>query len=71
MPQASDELRAKFPGSDTEAICAIGANFSFSKNGWITPRAGYSWEKATERERDAVNYLCHEWDYAYDDIAIQ
>jgi hypothetical protein len=71
MPQASNDLRAKFPGSDTEALGAIEANFAISKGGWITPRAGYSWKASTQRERDAIDYLFHEWDYAYDDIAIQ
>jgi hypothetical protein len=63
MPQASDELRAKFPGDDQEAFDVIDANFSTSRGGVIFPKhIGY---KMTEREGDAIDYLCDEWDYAY------
>lgn len=62
MPQASDELRAKFPGHDSEALEVIATNFNDDK-GWITLKdPNY---KPTEREWDAVDYLIHEWDYAY------
>lgn len=62
MPQASEELRAKFPGSDQEALEVIADNFG-DKAGFIYPKvSGY---KMTEREGDAIDYLCDEWDYAY------
>ena len=63
MPQASDELCAKFPGSDQEAFDVIDANFFTSRGGVIYPKKfGY---KMTEREGDAIDYLCDEWDYWY------
>lgn len=63
MPSASDELRAKFPGSDQEAREVLKENFD-NDRGVITPKIeGYS---PTEREWDAVDYLCGEWDYAYE-----
>lgn len=63
MPQASEELRAKFPGDDQEAFGVIDANFSTSRGGIIFPKQkGY---KMTEREGDAIDYLCDEWDYSY------
>lgn len=62
MPQASDELREKFPGHDQEAFEVIEKNF-YDKAGLIYPKKhGY---KMTEREGDAIDYLCDEWDYSY------
>jgi hypothetical protein len=62
MPQASDELRAKFPGQDSEALAVIQTNFNDDR-GWLTLKdPSY---KPTERERDAVDYLVFEWDYTY------
>ena len=62
MPQASDELRAKFPGHDSEALAVIEKNFVNDK-GWISRKdVGY---QPTDREWDALTYLIHEWDYAY------
>ena len=66
MPQASDELRAKFPGDDQEALAVIDANFWISRGGVIYPKQiGY---QMTEREGEAIDYLCDEWDYAYSPI---
>lgn len=63
MPQASEELRAKFPGHDQEAFAVIEANFHTNCGGIIYPKAvGY---QMTERESDAIDYLFHEWDYSY------
>lgn len=63
MPQASSELRAKFPNGDTEALDVIEVNFTESK-GLITPKvAGYI---PTDRESDAIDYLFQEWDYGYE-----
>lgn len=63
MPQASEELRAKFPGADQEAFEVIKANFNTSRGGMIYPFIlGY---KMTEREGEAIDYLCEEWDYSY------
>ena len=63
MPQASEELRSKFPGSDTEALKVIWDNFSVSRSGIIRKRR--CTYEPTSREYDAIDYLFHEWDYAY------
>lgn len=64
MPQASQELRDKFPGDDQEALHVIENNFTVDKGFVIRPKtAGY---KPTEREDDALDYLFHEWDFAVD-----
>ena len=66
MPQATDELRAKFPGYDQEAFAVIKANFTISRGGVIYPKQiGYT---MTARESDAIDYLFHEWDYAYSPV---
>ena len=64
MPQASDELRAKFPGGDQEAFAVIEEHFSISKGGVIYPK--HPGRQMTEREGDAIDYLCDEWDYGYE-----
>ena len=63
MPQATDELRAKFPGWDGEALDVIRENFTVNRGGLIYPKVkGY---KPTQREDEAIDYLFQEWDYAY------
>lgn len=63
MPQASEELRAKFPGSDQQAFEVIRNNFDVSRAGMICPKVqGY---KPTAEEWDAIDYLFYEWDYGY------
>lgn len=67
MPQASEELRAKFPGSDREACDVLSLNFVNTK-GNITPKVkGYV---PNEREDDAIEYLFREWDYTYSPEAL-
>ena len=62
MPQAPDELRAKFPGWDQEAHAVLAEHFD-DDNGMIRPKvAGYQW---TPREAEAIDYLILEWDYEY------
>lgn len=62
MPQASEALRAKFPGHDEEAWNVLKENFS-EKAGMIFPTVvGYT---PTEREDEALDYLFYEWDYGY------
>jgi len=62
MPQATQELRDKFPGHDAEAFEVLKANFN-DHAGIIYPKVkGY---QPTERESDAIDYLFHEWDYGY------
>jgi hypothetical protein len=68
MPQASQELRDKFPGDDQEAFEVIDTNFVTNRGGIIYPKhADY---KMTERESDAIDYLCGEWDYGYSPTAV-
>lgn len=63
MPQATSELRRKFPGSDSEALSVIAKNFVVVRNGHIHPKeVGY---KPTQREHEAIDYLFQEWDYTY------
>lgn len=64
MPQATNELRAKFPGDDAEALDVIQVNF-------IQKWPGVIWRKTpdyqpTSREWDAIVYLFSEWDYLYE-----
>lgn len=66
MPQASEELRAKFPGSDTEALKVLEGKVTINRGfmRWVTAY------KPTEREMDAIQYLCDEWDYGFDDSVL-
>lgn len=63
MPQATDELRSKFPGWDSEALDVLRPNFTVARNGVIRPKT--SNYEPTERESDAIDYLIQEWDYGY------
>lgn len=64
MPQASQELRDKFPDGDAEAHDVLEQNFVERagvyrrKNNTYTP---------TRREEEALDYLFHEWDYCYEE----
>jgi hypothetical protein len=67
-PQASGELRAKFPGSIEQAYDVLRDNFTDTK-GVIRPKVdGY---KPTKRESDAIDYLFLEWDFCYEPRAAQ
>jgi len=64
MPQATDELRAKFPGWDAEALQVLETNFTVGEDGVIRKKLpAYA---PTPREFDAIDYLFQEWDYGYD-----
>ena len=63
MPQATKELRAKFPGHDAEALEVIAANFVEWK-GYIRKKDPLY--QPTQREWDAIDYLFQEWDYCYE-----
>jgi archaellum biogenesis protein FlaJ (TadC family) len=65
MPQATDELRAKFPGDDSEALEVIQKNF-YEVLGVISKKEPLY--EPTQREWDAIDYLFHEWDYEYKEI---
>jgi len=62
MPQASPEQRARWPGSDTEAskFLAEAGYILTSDWYWIKPKN----HKPTEKELDAIDYMCNEWDYS-------
>lgn len=62
MPQATDELRAKWGnGGDEEAWTQL-AGKTVEVAGMISFRKGY---EPTEDDLSAVEYLCQEWDYGY------
>lgn len=63
MPQATDELRDKFPDYDGEALEVIKEHFTVDRTGIIRKKdPNYD---PTEREWDAIDYLFQEWDYGY------
>lgn len=62
MPQASEELRAKFPGYDVEAHAVLENNFTEKAGVFRRKDANYI---PTEREEEALDYMFHEWDYCY------
>lgn len=73
MPQASEEQRARWPGSDGQAIEFL------EKRGFIQT-ADWRWvvppgHKVTVKESDAVSYLIHEWDWggfiSVEDLALE
>jgi len=61
MPQASDELRAKW--DDSSAIEYLEKRgYKLTKNWtWKLPSVGH---KITEEESSAIGYLVSEWDFA-------
>lgn len=63
MPQATPELRAKFPGHDSEAMEVLAKNFTQSKGVYRKKDPNY---KPNLREWDAVDYMIQEWDYGYE-----
>ncbi len=60
MPQAPDDLRAKFPGHDSEALDVLKKAGITHDRGMIKLPPGMH----PKRVWDAVDYLCFEWDYA-------
>lgn len=63
-PQASKILRDKFPGSNWQALKLLDKNFNISRDGVISRKSkAYN---PTSREREAIQYLFLEWDYAYE-----
>lgn len=65
MPQASDELRAKFPGWDAEAEEVLKTNFTVHQPSIGIIKKRNPEYQPTEREWDAIDYLFHEWDYVF------
>jgi hypothetical protein len=66
MPQATDDLRAKFPGWDAEALEVLAENFTDTRGVFRKKNPAY---QPTEREWEAINYMFQEWDYGYEEIS--
>ena len=63
MPQATEELRAEFPGDDREALDYL-ASIGIHHNGkgiFYYPEHAEAWP---DRAWSAIQYLCDEWDFA-------
>lgn len=62
MPQATDELRAQWPGGDRQASDHLRAKgFTLKKDWtWVLPYKTYV---PTQRDISAVQYMVDEWDY--------
>jgi hypothetical protein len=71
MPQATDELRDRWGGdggvADDKAMRHLLAKgFAFTRGGMIHPPRDYNWRDDKEDTEGAIDFLCDEWDYAYD-----
>ena len=70
MPQASDELRAKMAeyfGAEIDdwppRAYLLDQGYDEKAGWWSKPDPDHV---VTEKERDCLNFLCDEWDHAYD-----
>lgn len=63
MPQASDELRARWGIDPDRAFRTLSDSRFEIDNGLIRPRYAVF---PTEDEYSAIDFLCDEWDYAWD-----
>lgn len=63
MPQASEEMQARWPGGDEEASKFLrDAGYHLTPDWrWVPPRGRVPHKHP--REIDAILYLIHEWDY--------
>lgn len=71
MPQASDELRERWGGrqgvGDDKAMGhLLRMGFTIDRGGTIHPPVGYSHKDDPTDCEGAINFLCDEWDYAYE-----
>ncbi|MDN7489451.1 hypothetical protein QZM35_17220 [Burkholderia sp. AU45274] len=62
MPQATDDLREEW--TDSTALEWLAGNFRWP-GGMIRVRAGYM---PTKKDLRAIQYMCDEWDFAYDGV---
>ena len=60
MPQASDELRAQWPGGDGEALEYLQSISVFHDRGVFRNVP----DDLPPKAWSAINYLCDEWDFA-------
>lgn len=66
-PQAPEWLRKKFPGDDWEAMNVIEQHFEWGQpKYWIIRKKDPAYQM-TDREWDAILYLCEEWDWGYEE----
>src|SRR5262245_55679440 len=66
MPQASDYLRAQWPGGDQQAIAHLLERGYRATRGfcWVPPGdASPETYEPTDRDWSAMTYLIDEWDY--------
>lgn len=64
MPQASEELRAEWPGWDAEAIAYLESRGYTLERDWTWTHPTIKTHEAMEqREWSALVYLIHEWDF--------
>lgn len=59
MPQASEELRAKFEDDYAARLVLEGAGWTCDAGWWSMPT-----HEPSEGEWEAITYLIHEWDHA-------
>lgn len=64
MPSASPDLQAKFPNGDKDAWDIL-KPVAFDRNGEVRLKLGKTWFGITEQQREAIQYLCDEWDYSF------
>ena len=62
MPQASDELRKRWGIAPEKALRVLRGRFDID-NGLIRPKPAVF---VQDEEYSAIDFLCDEWDYAYD-----
>lgn len=52
--------------TDETALHWLAGSFRWP-GGMIRARAGYT---VTDKDREAIQYLCDEWDFAYDEVSV-
>jgi hypothetical protein len=62
MPQATEELRAEWPGHDQQAMAHLeAAGYRLERDWtWTRPQPGH---QPSERDWSAIRYLIDEWDF--------
>lgn len=66
MPSGDPKLHGKWGPDESRAFRYLFASgFKLTRGGVWHPRVGYQWGWDVLAE-EAIDYLCDEWDYAYD-----
>lgn len=66
MPQASDELRAMWPGGDNEAVAYLEKRgIREERNGMLVIPNGFD---LNDMDVSAIRYLLDEWDFSWRQI---